>query len=285
MSLVGDHIDRMLLQIQSDNRLVNQLLHGSNPIPFAKAGGGLAKRGGGLARRGGGLADGGWSRRHKLFRDDLAADDDKKAGPIEQKDAEVAPIATTSADQQAVVVAGGVRSVDGESKAADMPRKSKADAPPPVATPAKSSGTATDVLRGMARIGGTKSRYLLKTKEGKLVDLGPNLENAAKKAGFNSAHLLKRALGGKSGAQLPENAFTDLAGGGQLARVHPKNSKALMAEHSGLFSPSRMLPHAPQLGTHAATISKLRESEKTIRALRAEIARMTPKKAKRGLKV
>ena len=56
MSLVGDHIDRMLLQIQSDNRLVNQLLHGSNPIPFAKTGGGLAKRGGGLARRGGGLA-------------------------------------------------------------------------------------------------------------------------------------------------------------------------------------------------------------------------------------
>ena len=283
MSLVGDHIDRMLLQIQSDNRLVNQLLHGSNPIPFAKTGGGLAKRGGGLARRGGGLADGGWSRRHKLFRDDLA-EDDKKAGPIEQKDAEVAPIATTSADQQAVVVAGGVRSVD-ESKAADVPRESKADAPPPVATPAKSSGTAADVLRGMTRIGGTKSVYLLKTKDGKLVDLGPNLDKAAKKAGYNSAHLLKKALGGKSGAQLPENAFTDLAGGVQLARVHPKNSKALMAKHSGLFSPSRLLPHAPQLGTPAATISKLRESEKTIRALRAEIARMTPKKAKRGLKV
>jgi hypothetical protein len=264
-----------LLQIQSDSRLVNQLLHGSNPIPFAKTGGGLAKRGGGLARRGGGLADGGWSRRHKLFRDDLA-EDEEKADPIEQK-AEVAPIATTSADQQAVVVAGGVRSVDGESKAAD--------APPPVATPAKSSGTAADVLRGMARIGGTKSVYVLKTKDGKLVDLGPNLDKAAKKAGYNSAHLLKRALGGKSGAQLQENTFTDLAGGGQLARVHPKNSKSLMAEHSGLFSPSRMLPHAPQLGTPAATISKLRESEKTIRALRAEIARMTPKKVRRGLKV
>ena len=173
-----------------------------------------------------------------------------------------------------------------ESKAADVPRESKAaNAPPPVATPAKSSGTAADVLRGMERIGGPKSVYVLKTKEGELVDLGGNLEKAAKKAGYNSAHLLKKALGGKSGAQLQENAFTDLAGGGQLARVHPKNSKALMAEHSGLFSPSRMLPHAPQLGTPAATISKLRESEKTIRALRAEIARMTPKKAKRGLKV
>ena len=230
------------------------------------------------------MADGGWSRRHKLFRDDLAADEEK-AGPVEQQDAGVVPVALTGADPQAanVVVPGGVVNVGagGESKREEVGPPTESKAAP--ATPTTDATDATGVVSNLSRVGGTKSVYIMKTKQGKLVDLGPNLEKAAKAAGFSSAHMLRKALGGTSGAKLPENSFADMAGGGQIARVHPTNSKALMASHSGLFSPSRMMPHAPKLGTPAATSAKLATSEKTIRFLRAEIARLTPSKAKRTL--